>query len=92
MVELFKYYYRGERKIFFQKDDDIEIRFLFMGVLVIGESGLEMIELNDLREDDKGKIKKIKIIQIIVMRRCILFIFTGFKNIYILKSYFEICM
>lgn len=63
-----------------------------MGVSVIGESGLEMTELNDLREDDKGKIKKIKTIQIIVMRRCILPTSTGFKNIYILKSYSEICM
>lgn len=29
-----------------------------MGVSVIAESGLEMTKLNDLREDDKGKILK----------------------------------
>lgn len=42
-----------------------------MGVSVIAESGLEMTKLNDLREEDEGKIKK-KITTIIAMRRYIL--------------------
>lgn len=29
-----------------------------MGVSVIAESGLEMTKLNDLRQEDEGKIKK----------------------------------
>lgn len=31
-----------------------------MGVSVIAESGLEMTKLNDLRQEDEGKIKKKK--------------------------------
>lgn len=44
-----------------------------MGVSVIAESGPEMTKLNDLREEDEGKIKKkITTILIIAMRRYIL--------------------
>lgn len=46
-----------------------------------------MTELNDLREEDEGKIKKIKTILLIAMRRCILPASMGFISIYFLKSY-----
>lgn len=51
MAELLKYHHRGEIKIPLQKDDDIEIWLSLRGVSVTGESGPEMTELNDLRED-----------------------------------------
>ena len=59
-----------------------------MGVSVIGESGLEMTELNDLRED-KGKKKTHThtTLLLIAMRRCILLTSMGFINTYFLKSY-----
>lgn len=57
IAELLKYHHREEIKIPLQKEDDIEIRLSLMGVSVIGKSGPEMTELNDLGEDDKGKSK-----------------------------------
>ena len=51
VAELLKYHHRGEIKVPLQKDDDIEIWFSLIGVSVTGESGPEMTELNDLRED-----------------------------------------
>lgn len=59
MTELLKYHYGGEIKIPVQKNDDIEIYLSLMGVTVIAESSPEMTDLNDLREENEGKIKKI---------------------------------
>ena len=52
IAELLKYHHRGEIKILLQKKDDIEIWLSLMGVSVIGKSGPEMTELNDLGKDE----------------------------------------
>lgn len=62
-----------------------------MGVSVIGMSGPEMTELNDLGEDEgksktKTKTKPLKTTLIIAMRRYMLPTSMGFINIYFLRS------